>query len=104
MYKRYIMVSLLAMLTAETTFADTVSSLSESKPCASIANACLKAGFKNRETGDKKFWQDCMKPIVLGHSVKGVTIDQSIVKDCRTNKIETLRAELDELEKASATG
>ena len=72
-----------------------------SKPCATIASACLGAGFTREENADKKFWQDCMKPLLLGESVQGVSVDAGVVKECRNNKIIDLKKELSELQRLS---
>ena len=74
---------------------------SDSKSCAMIAKACLDAGFSNTNMTDKRFWQDCMKPVVLGQTVQGVTIDSSTVKTCRSDKITQLKKEVAEFQKAS---
>ena len=71
------------------------------KPCATIANACLAAGFVRTETPGKEFWQSCMKPVILGQNVDGVTVDSTTVKACRVDKIKELKAELKDLQKAS---
>jgi hypothetical protein len=74
-------------------FADDMG-FSVSKPCAAIAHACKAAGFSK----DKKFWFDCMKPVILGQKVKGVMVDSEIIKTCREDKIEKMKKELAELE------
>jgi hypothetical protein len=77
-------------------------SLADTKPCATIAHACVAAGFSERKTADKQFWQNCMRPILLGQTVQNVTVDSATVKACRANKIDSLKKELIALEKASA--
>ncbi len=71
----------------------------DSKPCASIAKACMDAGYSQGST-DKRFWKDCMKPVILGQSVKDVNIDSDTVKMCRADKIAQMKKELEELKKA----
>lgn len=98
MRKIRIFLILAAILSTQSVFADDMSSYAgSSKPCADIVNACLSAGF-TRESPDKKFWQDCMKPILLGKTVSGVTVDAGAAKACRTTKIEEMKKELKEFE------
>jgi hypothetical protein len=98
----HIVFALAALVSTQSVFADDQAmSSSTSKPCATIAKACLDAGFVRTETSNKKFWQDCMKPIILGHTVQGVTVDASTVKACRSDKISELKKELTALENAS---
>lgn len=73
----------------------------DSKDCAAIAKVCTHAGFSQKSTAHKKFWLDCMKPVILGQAVKGVTVDATVVKACRTDKISQLQEELKELQSAS---
>ena len=68
------------------------------KPCETIAKACLKAGYLQRESGYKTFWMDCMKPILMGKSVENVKIDQETIQSCRSVKIDALRKELNDFE------
>lgn len=70
----------------------------DSKACNTIVEACKKAGYEKDKDAEKKFWQDCMKPIVLGKSVKDVTIDSDTVKQCRTDKIAELKKQIKEFE------
>lgn len=73
----------------------------DSRPCAAIANACVDAGFAKSAAKGKRFWIDCMKPLILGQTVEGVkSIDANTVKMCRADKIAQLKKELAELQKA----
>jgi hypothetical protein len=104
MRKSSIVLVFTAIFSMSSVFADEtigMTSDSDSKPCATIAAACLSAGFVRSESSDKKFWKDCMKPIVLGHSVTGVSVDAETVKACRTSKIQQLKQELKQLESVS---
>lgn len=74
---------------------------SDSKPCRVIAHACKSAGFVRRGGPNKGFWKDCMKPVVMGQSVAGVTVDAATVKDCRMSMIEKTKAKLQELQSVS---
>ena len=87
---------LAAILSSQTVFAH-----GHSKACESIAKACVDAGYTRADTADKKFWQGCMKPVILGQSVQGVTIDAKTATTCRTDKIEELKKDLNELENVS---
>lgn len=99
MYK-IIALALVAMLISPVALANDDMS-SDSKPCATIADACSAAGFAKTDSIDKKFWKDCMKPIILGQKVEGVNVDADTIKSCRTNKIEQIKKELSELQSAS---
>lgn len=86
------------LLTASSAFAHT-SWLEgkHDKNCAAIAKACSSAGF-DRQTEGKNIWLDCMKPLLLGHTVKDVNIDTEVVKSCKSEKIKELKEELKELQ------
>jgi hypothetical protein len=71
---------------------------SASEPCAAISKACQSAGFNRTEKADKNFWLDCMRPLVLGKTVAGVTVDADTIKHCRADKIQELTAELKQLQ------
>ena len=73
---------------------------SEGKSCATIADACLTAGFDRTETPGKNLWLNCMKPIILGQTISGVTVKPAVVQACRVHKIEELKKELKELQKS----
>lgn len=95
MFGKYFFVLLTAMLMAQPVFADEDMS-SDSKPCKMIVKACLNAGYAKKSEG-KQFWKDCMKPVVLGKTVKGVSVDANDVKACRAAKITQLEEELSEM-------
>jgi len=69
-----------------------------SKACDDVAKACLVAGYSESQNTDKRFWIDCMKPLLLGHAINGVNIDPATVKTCRADKIYDLKKELSEFE------
>jgi len=75
----------------------------DSKACAQIVDACKKAGYEKKESGDKRFWQDCMKPVMMGKTVKDVTVESETIKQCRSDKIAELKNKLKELESASSS-
>jgi hypothetical protein len=88
---------LMAILAAQQVFA--ANSASE-KSCSTIADACLAAGFVKTESTTKGIWHDCMRPVILGKTVSSVSIDASVVKSCRADKIRELKKELKEMEHA----
>lgn len=75
-------------------------SMMKGSACEPIAKACVKGGFAKADN-KMKFWQDCMKPLILGKSVKGVSVDAATVKACRESKIEKMKKELAELQSVS---
>lgn len=81
-------------------FADMDMGSSDGKDCGSIAQACLSAGYARDANAGKKFWQDCMKPLVLGKKVDGVNIDVATVKACRKAKIAQLKSDLNDMQSA----
>jgi hypothetical protein len=49
-------------------------------PCKNIATACTSAGKgKNRH----EIWDNCMKPIIAGQTVPGVTVNSADVQACQ---------------------
>ncbi|OAI48024.1 hypothetical protein AYO45_05355 [Gammaproteobacteria bacterium SCGC AG-212-F23] len=91
-----------ATLLTQQVFADDMDSV-ESKPCGVIAKACLAAGYARTEEKSKKFWKDCMKPVILGKTVQGVTVDAATVKACQAKKVEQLQNDLQDLQKAMSS-
>lgn len=77
--------------------ADMMSSINSTNgnPCEMIAKACTAAGFtRDDSTVGKRFWQDCMKPVILGKTVTSVTIDPMVAQTCKTQKVMELKQEL----------
>ena len=97
MRKINLVLALTAILFVQPVLADDMS-MSDSKPCATIAKACKGAGFANEGSKHMQFWMKCMKPVVMGQSVKGVTVDAAVVKDCRTDKIAQMQKEITEMQ------
>jgi hypothetical protein len=73
-----------------------------STSCNEVAKACKDAGYSSEETASKKFWDDCMKPVLMNKTVDSVTIDASTVKTCRADKIAEMKKEMEELKKVSS--
>src|SRR6185295_17454700 len=88
---------LMAILAAQQVFA---ADSAGDKSCSTIADACLAAGFVKTESATKGIWHDCMRPVILGKTVSGVSIKASVVKSCRADKIRDLKMELKEMEHA----
>jgi hypothetical protein len=98
MRKFYLVFTLAAFALSQPIFAkDSSDSDSDKSSCKTIAKACVDAGFAKGKEG-KKFWKECMKPIILGQSVKGVTVDDATVKSCREAKIVKMQKELKEMQ------
>ncbi|HSW69688.1 MAG TPA: hypothetical protein VLI69_06020 [Gammaproteobacteria bacterium] len=95
MRKTHIALASIVILLSSSVFADR---MMDSKACKSVVEACKKAGYVKEEKGDKRFWQDCMKPIVMGQTVKGVDVSMDTVKQCRKDKIVELKKKLQEFE------
>jgi hypothetical protein len=54
-----------------------------STPCKNIKSACEAAGYSKNGTAGKHMWKDCLKPVLLGQSIAGVTVDAGDVQACR---------------------
>ena len=89
-----------ALLSVSSVYADDMQGMTTRKSCTTIATACTDAGYNQTDT-NKPFWQACMKPLILGKTVDGVTIEAGVAKACRTDKISELKSELKELQKVS---
>jgi hypothetical protein len=56
-------------------------------PCKQIEAACKGAGFtKGDHKNGKGLWKDCIKPIMTGGSVAGVTVDATVVQACQARR------------------
>lgn len=87
---------LLSLIVTTQVFADLPKSenfMEKSTACKNIATACEKAGY----TKDA-FWFDCMKPALLGNTVKNLTVDANDAKECRDFKIKMMKKELQEFQ------
>lgn len=93
---------LASILSIQPVFADDAAMSSDTKPCGMVAKACLHAGYSRKQSEDKKFWSDCMKPVILGQTVKGVKLDGDTVKACREDKINELKQELSDFQNVSS--
>ena len=59
----------------------------DSKPCKTIKAACEAAGFvKGGHKTGKGLFKDCMKPIMAGTTVPGVTVPADEVQACQAKK------------------
>ncbi len=63
---------------------------SDVHPCEKVKEACEAAGYtKGGHKKDKKgLFADCMKPLMDGKSVNGVTADAAQVSACKEKKAE----------------
>jgi hypothetical protein len=59
------------------------SAMMSSTPCKNIRSACESAGYSKNGTEGKHMWKDCLKPVLLGQSIAGVTVDAGDVQACR---------------------
>lgn len=66
--------------------------------CKTIANACSQAGFERKGGPGKRFWRDCMRPVLMGQSVTGVTIDPQDVTTCKKVKVSKMQKEIQDLQ------
>jgi hypothetical protein len=92
-----VVAAIFASFLAQSAFAAMDNDAMPSKHCAKVAVACKSGGY-TVGVGDKSFWFGCMKPLLWGKTVSGVTIDPKEVSDCRSDKITKMKEELKELE------
>lgn len=71
------------------------------KECEIIAKACLSAGYTRSGQHGKAFWQDCMRPVLLGQTISGVNLDPKDISACRNVKIRVMQKELQQLQHAN---
>lgn len=91
--KRIGWLGIVVMLVGGSAFADTAPSSKDmgakkTGPCAQVWKACESAGFvkgKSAPSG-KNLYKDCMKPVMDGKTVEGVTVDASTVQACQKAK------------------
>jgi hypothetical protein len=95
------LIKIVLLMTLFTTHLSFAAPAPSSKQCEPIANACLYAKFSEKNTTGKNFWYDCMRPILLGKSVKDVNVDPKDVTACRTFKIMDLQNLLKELQEVN---
>lgn len=58
-------------------------------PCKAIAQACKAAGFqKDQANTGKGIFKDCLKPILSGEQVAGVTVKPEEVQACKAKMAE----------------
>ncbi|MBL7715206.1 MAG: hypothetical protein JNL01_07025 [Bdellovibrionales bacterium] len=56
-------------------------------PCKKLKTACEAAGFvKGGHKTGKGLHKDCMKPLLAGQTVAGVTVDAGDVSACQAKK------------------
>jgi len=90
--------ALVSFLITTYVFADTSDAtytVNVPEACKNVASACKKAGYDGAG-----FWFDCMKPLLLGQTVKNATVDANDAKACKAFKIEMLKKELQEFEQS----
>ena len=58
-------------------------------PCIKIMEACKTAGYNKPSGAEKKsLSKNCIQPLLSGHKVDGVTINQSDLDACKAKKAE----------------
>lgn len=53
------------------------------RPCLAIEKACQSAGSIKGDKSGKALFLHCVKPILAGKTVTGVTVDPSVVQACQ---------------------
>ena len=62
--------------------------------CETIASACLNGGYSQKGGPGKAFWDDCMQPILSGHTVASIAVNASDVQACKQMKISKMENEM----------
>jgi hypothetical protein len=59
-------------------------------PCQKIKTACESAGFKkgDHKKNKKGLHVDCMKPVMAGQTVAGVTVSAEDISACKVKQVE----------------
>jgi len=58
-------------------------------PCKAIEEACKKAGFVRGEAKEGKgLFKNCMKPLMEGQAVAGVSVPPAEIQACQAKKAE----------------
>jgi hypothetical protein len=79
--------SVLSALVLSASFAVLSASAEDSKPCKEIRAACESAGFvKGGHKEGKGLVMDCMKKLVAGEKVEGVSVSSELVSACKAKK------------------
>lgn len=61
------------------------------KPCMAIRTACQAAGFVVGDVkSGKGLMENCMKPIINGQTVNGVTVNQADIDACKAKGSELM--------------
>lgn len=84
--KTTLLIATLALL-ANTSFA----AEKKAHPCKAVMDACKSAGFSKKDMREK-----CIKPVVEGSKVEGVTVDDASIAACKkvAEKRKAKRAEV----------
>lgn len=61
---------------------------SKNRPCLNIATSCESAGYRLSKVPGKNIWKDCVKPILAGKSISGVTASTDDINACKMKKAE----------------
>ena len=85
-----LMIAVMALVFSGVSYADSTAPAQSSKgvhPCQQIEQACSAAGFVKGEAKEGKgLFKNCMKPIMSGQQVQGVSIDPSLVPACQAKR------------------
>ncbi len=57
------------------------------RACLNIASACEDAGYRMKQETGKNIWKDCLKPIIAGQTISGVTVDPQDIQICKKHDI-----------------
>lgn len=95
---------LFTLIVTQQVFANPISANTGKNACDAIAKRCLAGGFTQRDYPTKRFWQDCMKPVLMNQEVVDITVDPKLAAACRAERIQEIKTELSELQNAAKAG
>lgn len=77
----------------------------KSGPCKKIHEACESAGFaKGKHKEGKGIMWDCMKPLMDGKTVEGVSVTAEDLEACKAAKGQRMQKKMDRMEKRMNKG
>jgi hypothetical protein len=94
MLKSILLTSGLILSLSTTAFAQTTAAnhptpmtKGHNQSCLTIATACEDAGYRLSQTmPGKNVWRDCLRPVVAGKTINGVTASATDIQACKEHQ------------------
>lgn len=68
-----------------------------------IAAACESAGFRISGPTGKSIWPDCVKPILAGQTIAGVSPDPADIQACKEKKTQRKMQRMNSMQPSTTT-